>query len=419
MDGSGGTSSNGGLAVGQLGPMTAPITRSAQFRFATANNNNNSNSNGLQSEQTSSSSFSTTPALTPLTGNSSNTQQVFFANSNDVTGTTVTPITNTPTGTTVTTTTSNTLVKPKKSSLARSFSARYHNEHSLPVYGPQLSAPTNNQEQQASTSSTPTVGKSKSKVKNADIPAVICNRYASLSDDCIDAVNRARELTAAKSTQPQSQTSQPVNAQIQLRYPPRRTPSQVRFMAPPLAATAGGLPPPDLNVSSPSPDNSQLNVQPSVHSPPPPFPYPNGDVLDGSASSVPPPPFHPNYYQLTGEDNNHLYSDPAMVIQQHQQTAVPPYNFHDTAMLMNHSRMMLVNNSNSANKEDFDSDPDSDSDDDDISEKNIPITVCLTLVVGYICGGAWFFSNSEDWTFLDASYFCFVTLSKGFFCFNC
>ncbi|XP_054166609.1 TWiK family of potassium channels protein 7-like [Oppia nitens] len=45
------------------------------------------------------------------------------------------------------------------------------------------------------------------------------------------------------------------------------------------------------------------------------------------------------------------------------------------------------------------------------TQKSIPITVCLTLVISYICGGAWFFSNSEDWTFLDASYFCFVTLS--------
>lgn len=63
------------------------------------------------------------------------------------------------------------------------------------------------------------------------------------------------------------------------------------------------------------------------------------------------------------------------------------------------------------NKSDIDSDLDSDSSDDDITEKNIPITVCLTLVVGYICGGALFFSTSEEWSFLDASYFCFVTLS--------
>ncbi|UXI14176.1 hypothetical protein NH340_JMT00119 [Sarcoptes scabiei] len=35
----------------------------------------------------------------------------------------------------------------------------------------------------------------------------------------------------------------------------------------------------------------------------------------------------------------------------------------------------------------------------------------FALVIGYICGGACFFSSSEDWSFLDASYFCFITLS--------
>lgn len=57
--------------------------------------------------------------------------------------------------------------------------------------------------------------------------------------------------------------------------------------------------------------------------------------------------------------------------------------------------------------------PDTDTDDDNsnIQEKNIPIAVCLALVISYICGGAWFFSTSEDWSFLDASYFCFITLS--------
>jgi hypothetical protein len=50
-------------------------------------------------------------------------------------------------------------------------------------------------------------------------------------------------------------------------------------------------------------------------------------------------------------------------------------------------------------------------DESDTTQNSIPITVCLTLVISYICGGAWFFSASEEWTFLDASYFCFVTLS--------
>lgn len=50
-------------------------------------------------------------------------------------------------------------------------------------------------------------------------------------------------------------------------------------------------------------------------------------------------------------------------------------------------------------------------DESDTTQNSIPITVCLALVISYICGGAWFFSASEEWTFLDASYFCFVTLS--------
>ena len=59
------------------------------------------------------------------------------------------------------------------------------------------------------------------------------------------------------------------------------------------------------------------------------------------------------------------------------------------------------------------SDESDDSDEETIGSKrkNIPITVCLALVISYICGGAWFFTISEGWTFLDASYFCFVTLS--------
>lgn len=58
-----------------------------------------------------------------------------------------------------------------------------------------------------------------------------------------------------------------------------------------------------------------------------------------------------------------------------------------------------------------DLDSDIDNENKEIQEKNIPITVCLALVISYICGGAWFFSTSEEWSFLDASYFCFITLS--------
>ncbi|XP_013793517.1 potassium channel subfamily K member 18-like, partial [Limulus polyphemus] len=41
----------------------------------------------------------------------------------------------------------------------------------------------------------------------------------------------------------------------------------------------------------------------------------------------------------------------------------------------------------------------------------VPITLCLVLITGYICGGAFLFSISEGWNYLDGAYFCFVTLS--------
>lgn len=55
-------------------------------------------------------------------------------------------------------------------------------------------------------------------------------------------------------------------------------------------------------------------------------------------------------------------------------------------------------------------------DDDDIDMSNsvirpVPIWLCVFLVIGYILGGAWFFSQNEKWEFLDAAYFCFITLT--------
>ncbi|XP_034236079.1 TWiK family of potassium channels protein 18 [Thrips palmi] len=41
----------------------------------------------------------------------------------------------------------------------------------------------------------------------------------------------------------------------------------------------------------------------------------------------------------------------------------------------------------------------------------VPVTLCLAIMVGYVCGGAVLFSKWEDWDTLDGSYFCFISLS--------
>ncbi|XP_021937709.1 uncharacterized protein LOC110838648 [Zootermopsis nevadensis] len=40
----------------------------------------------------------------------------------------------------------------------------------------------------------------------------------------------------------------------------------------------------------------------------------------------------------------------------------------------------------------------------------IPISLCLLIIVVYICGGALLFNRLENWTFLEGSYFCFTSL---------
>ncbi|OTF70807.1 hypothetical protein BLA29_008259 [Euroglyphus maynei] len=42
---------------------------------------------------------------------------------------------------------------------------------------------------------------------------------------------------------------------------------------------------------------------------------------------------------------------------------------------------------------------------------HVPITLCLLILTGYVCGGGLLFSIWENWNYLDGSYFCFVTLS--------
>ncbi|XP_076344207.1 TWiK family of potassium channels protein 7-like [Tachypleus tridentatus] len=57
--------------------------------------------------------------------------------------------------------------------------------------------------------------------------------------------------------------------------------------------------------------------------------------------------------------------------------------------------------------------PDDPSEEEDFGKPraNVPITLCLALITGYICGGAFLFSLWEGWNYLDGAYFCFVTLS--------
>nr|CAH7766888.1 unnamed protein product [Callosobruchus chinensis] len=48
----------------------------------------------------------------------------------------------------------------------------------------------------------------------------------------------------------------------------------------------------------------------------------------------------------------------------------------------------------------------------DVQTVTVPLTICLAIMVGYICGGALLFCKWENhWTFLDASYFSFISLS--------
>lgn len=48
---------------------------------------------------------------------------------------------------------------------------------------------------------------------------------------------------------------------------------------------------------------------------------------------------------------------------------------------------------------------------DDYSRKPVPILLSILLVIVYIVGGAFLFQMWEGWSFLDSSYFCFITLT--------
>jgi len=46
-----------------------------------------------------------------------------------------------------------------------------------------------------------------------------------------------------------------------------------------------------------------------------------------------------------------------------------------------------------------------------LNRVSVPISLSITVMVCYICGGAILFGEWEGWGFLDGSYFCFITLT--------
>ncbi|GFT33641.1 potassium channel subfamily K member 18 [Nephila pilipes] len=53
----------------------------------------------------------------------------------------------------------------------------------------------------------------------------------------------------------------------------------------------------------------------------------------------------------------------------------------------------------------------SEKDEEEDQEASVPIMLCLSIVVSYICGGAILFSYWEGWDYSDSCYFCFITLT--------
>lgn len=43
--------------------------------------------------------------------------------------------------------------------------------------------------------------------------------------------------------------------------------------------------------------------------------------------------------------------------------------------------------------------------------KPVPIWLCVFLVASYIVAGTFLFKSWESWEYLDAAYFCFITLT--------
>ena len=46
-----------------------------------------------------------------------------------------------------------------------------------------------------------------------------------------------------------------------------------------------------------------------------------------------------------------------------------------------------------------------------LSRVSVPISLSITVLITYICGGAILFGQWEQWLFLDGFYFCFISLT--------
>ena len=61
------------------------------------------------------------------------------------------------------------------------------------------------------------------------------------------------------------------------------------------------------------------------------------------------------------------------------------------------------------------SEEDEDEEDDEeevpLHRVSVPISLSITVMICYICGGAILFGEWEQWLFLDGFYFCFITLT--------
>ncbi|XP_044738473.1 TWiK family of potassium channels protein 18 [Chrysoperla carnea] len=88
-----------------------------------------------------------------------------------------------------------------------------------------------------------------------------------------------------------------------------------------------------------------------------------------------------------------------------------------SARLERMRRKSIISAGTTDMEDDDDDDDDEDDEEDDSEMENdpqqitVPLTICLAIMVGYVCGGALLFSQWENWDFLDGSYFCFISLS--------